>query len=78
MNVHLYIFKALYLRDWVDDSGETIDENNDTNNGGREKPGGVEANPGEIDTNLLTKVAPACRLRTGDQETKYMYSTAVQ
>ena len=48
----------LYLRNRVDNSCKSIDENNDSNYGGREEPSGIETNPCEVDTNLLAKVAP--------------------
>ena len=57
INIHVYI-KILHLRHRVDNGSETIDENDKSNNGGREKPGCVETNPSEVDTNLLTKVTP--------------------
>ena len=47
-----------HLRHRVDNSRESIDENNESNNGGREEPSRVETNPCEVDTYLFTKVTP--------------------
>ena len=46
------------LRDRVGNSRQSIDENNESYDGGREEPRRVETNPCEVDTYLFTKVAP--------------------
>ena len=46
------------LRHRVANSRESIDKNNESHNGCREKPSCVETNPCEVDTYLFTKVTP--------------------
>lgn len=46
------------LRERVGNPGEAIEEDDDSDEGDREKPAGVETKPCEVDANLLTKVAP--------------------
>ena len=58
MHIHVYTLKTFHLRHRVDNSRESIQEDNESKNWGREEPRRVEANPREVDTNLLTKVAP--------------------
>ena len=43
------------------DGCHTVDHDQDTNDGSKDEPCGVVANPGEVQANLLTKVAPGGR-----------------